>query len=270
MSEQKDPIVARLRLSVSGNDIELEIPVPNSEVTVTEILPVFQMLADDFTRLAAAAAEGDGLAITCRKGCSACCRQLVPVSHPEARCLAALVDSFPEPRRLATLDRFRGARERLAKTNIPEQVRSGSFRSREALIDLGMRYFHLGIPCPFLEEDACSIYEHRPVKCREYLVTSPAEECSKPSPDAVRKVKNPGNAWKALAMIGWEWRERLPHWVPLTLSLEWAEANPEQRMRRPANDLLRDFFKIFAERSVSEVQEEEETGPARIRRASES
>jgi Fe-S-cluster containining protein len=257
MSEQQDQIVARLRVSLSGNDIELEIPVPKAEVTVTEILPVFRMLVDDFTRLAAAAAEGDGKGITCRKGCSACCRQMVLVSHPEARSLAALVNSFPEPRKLAVLERFRAARERMAKTNIPEQVVSGSFPSREALIDLGLRYFHLGIPCPFLEEDACSIYEHRPVKCREYLVTSPAEECSNPSPEAVHKVKNPGNAWKALAMIGWEYRERLPHWVPLTLSLEWAEVNPEQRTRRPARDLLRDFFKIFAERGVPDVREME-------------
>ena len=255
MSEQEDQIVARFRLSLSGNDIEMEVPVPKAEVTVTQILPVFQMLADDFTRLAAAAAEGGGHAITCRKGCSACCRQLVPVSHPEARSLFALVDSFPEPRKLATLERFRAARERLAKTNIPEQVLSGSFRSREALTDLGLGYFRLGIPCPFLEEDACSIYEHRPVKCREYLVTSPAEECGNPSPERIHKVKNAGNAWKALAMIGWECRERSPHWVPLTLALEWAEAHPEPRTRRPASDLLRDFFRIFAERNVPDVRE---------------
>jgi Fe-S-cluster containining protein len=255
MSEQKDQIVARLRLSLSGNDIELEIPVPSAEVTVTEILPIFQMLADDFTRLAQAQAETNGLAITCRKGCSACCCQLVPVSHPEARRLAALVDSFPDPRKLAVLERFRAAQERLANTDIPEIVLSGSFRPREELVDLGIRYFHLGIPCPFLEEDSCSIYEHRPVKCREYLVTSPAAECAKPSAETVHKVRNPGNAFKALALIGWEWRERLPHWVPLTLSLPWAEGNPEQRMKRPAKDLLRDFFEIFAERSVPEVRE---------------
>ena len=38
---------------------------------------------------------------------------------------------------------------------------------------LGREYFQLGIPCPFLEEESCSIYHDRPITCREYLVTSP-------------------------------------------------------------------------------------------------
>ncbi len=44
------------------------------------------------------------------------------------------------------------------------------------------RYFHLGIACPFLEDESCSIHADRPISCREYLVTSPAVNCADPKP----------------------------------------------------------------------------------------
>jgi Fe-S-cluster containining protein len=36
------------------------------------------------------------------------------------------------------------------------------------------------MPCPFLEDESCSIHPDRPLVCREYLVTSPAELCAGP------------------------------------------------------------------------------------------
>jgi Fe-S-cluster containining protein len=38
-------------------------------------------------------------------------------------------------------------------------------------------YAGLKIPCPFLSEGVCRIYEQRPLACREYFVTSPPEWC---------------------------------------------------------------------------------------------
>ena len=46
----------------------------------------------------------------------------------------------------------------------------------EALEDLNREYYALRMPCPFLKEEACTIYEQRPAACRELLsdVTSRA------------------------------------------------------------------------------------------------
>ena len=55
-----------------------------------------------------AAAEA-GKAISCHKGCGACCRQLVPISRTEGERLVTLVDAMPEPRRAAVLARFADA-----------------------------------------------------------------------------------------------------------------------------------------------------------------
>ena len=46
-----------------------------------------------------------GEAISCKAGCGACCRQLVPVSETEAHHLRDVVEAMPEPRRAAVTAR---------------------------------------------------------------------------------------------------------------------------------------------------------------------
>jgi hypothetical protein len=103
-----------------------------------------------------------------------------------------------------------------------------------------MQYFNLGIPCPFLEEESCSIYHDRPIACREYLVTSPAGNCAQPSPDTVKLIPLPFRIWTALARVDDESR-RAP-WVPLILAPEWAEIHPDDSAARPGPALLRSLF----------------------------
>jgi Fe-S-cluster containining protein len=248
MRQPRDQVLVTANLSFCGDSVELQVPITTAEVTVAEMLPLFQKLVEDFTHLAVHEAEKAGLAVTCREGCSACCRQLVPISHPEAHSLATIVDALPEPGKSKTRERFREAALRLAGTRIPGALALG-IHSRENLVDIGLQYFHLGIPCPFLEKDACSIYEHRPVLCREYLVTSPAEECARPSPETVHKIRTPGQAWNALARLGRESCDGLPYWLPLTMALEWAGTNRVEERRRPGVEILRDFFEFLAEKS---------------------
>ena len=49
-------------------------------------------------------------------------------------------------------------------------------------------YLKLDAPCPFLEDGACSIYEHRPTPCRQYWVTTDPELCADPFTNNVRAV----------------------------------------------------------------------------------
>ena len=56
--------------------------------------------------------------VSCKKGCAACCRMLVPVSAPEAFALKEMVHALPEPRRLAILNKIAEARTRLAETGL--------------------------------------------------------------------------------------------------------------------------------------------------------
>lgn len=87
----------------------------------------------------------------CRKGCSHCCHENLPLLEHEAERLARV--SGKPMRRLP----------------------SASFNDMRD----GMTATH-GTPCPFLVDDACSVYEDRPFYCRLLLsLNDTAAECAK-------------------------------------------------------------------------------------------
>ena len=104
-------------------------------------------------------------------------------------------------------------------------------------------YFQEGIACPFLEEESCSIYEERPITCREFLVTSPAEHCARLGSEGVERVRLPVRVFNAVAR--WQAPEAghfLERWVPLVLAPEWASAHPNEPPARPGPELLRELL----------------------------
>ena len=144
--------------------------------------------------------EQQGHKVSCQKGCGACCRQMVPVSGVEARYLADLVEALPEPRRSEIRGRFDEARRRLAESGLLEKMRHNDQWTDDDYQAMGVDYFRQAIACPFLEEESCSIHPQRPVSCREYLVTSPAEHCALPRNENVRTIAFPFKMWWCCAV----------------------------------------------------------------------
>src|SRR3954470_10189270 len=95
---------ATLRLTMGDLRIAHPITVPNAAVPAAEIVPALQGLVN-----AVVEAAETGKAISCRKGCGACCRQLVPVSRTEGERLLDLVDAMPRDRRKEIRRRFAAA-----------------------------------------------------------------------------------------------------------------------------------------------------------------
>ncbi|HNM46888.1 MAG TPA: YkgJ family cysteine cluster protein, partial [Candidatus Sumerlaeota bacterium] len=93
---------------------------------------------------------------------------------------------------------------------------------------LSLDYFRLGLACPFLEEEACSIYADRPLGCREYLVTSPAEACSRLDFAALQTVPLPTEVGSAVRVVNQQTTAAEQSWVPLVLALEWAADHPAE------------------------------------------
>jgi Fe-S-cluster containining protein len=231
---------AQIRLTIAGRPVPLEITVPQGPVQPRDLLPIFQGLAGVVVGLAVEEVERQGQSVSCRKGCGACCRQLVPVAESEAVRLANLVEALPEPRRTQIQERFAAAIRRLEAGGVAERLRDRE--GAEPLRQLGLAYFALGVACPFLEEEACSIHPDRPLACREYLVTSPAEACAAPTAATVRPVPLPaGVAGAARALDRTAGEGRAP-WVPLVLAPEWAAAHLEQAAERTGPALLQEFF----------------------------
>jgi hypothetical protein len=99
-------LTARATLSISGVRVDFEITVPTRLVGLGELLPTFRSLAGAIIDQAEREDLADGQKVSCRKGCGACCRQLVPIAEVEARQILDLVEGLPEPRRREIRDRF--------------------------------------------------------------------------------------------------------------------------------------------------------------------
>lgn len=243
-------ITANVKLNLSGTPVEAEITVPAAPFPLPMLLPTFRSLAETIIEQAVENVKSEGLTISCRSGCGACCRQLVPISEVEARLIHDLVGDFPEPRRSKVLARFAEARRRLEESGVLEKLLRPEAFSDDQLRPFGLEYFEQGIACPFLEDESCSIYEERPIACREYLVTSPAEHCAKPSPETVHCVKLTAKVSRALNRIGQDPAGRFIRWVPLILALEWAESHPDELAPRPGAEWLREFFEHLTGREI--------------------
>lgn len=245
MSDSVPPLVTvSVQFRIAGDPVRADIPVPAGKTLPLPMLPAFRQLAEIVVDHAVQAVRSQGKEISCKKGCGACCRQLVPISALEARRLRDLVNEMPEPRRSEVSARLESARSRLEQTGMLEQLLHPETLPRGAARTLGLDYFRLGIACPFLEEESCSIYHDRPIACREYLVTSPAENCAKPSAESVECV--PVAAKVSNAVAAFEPHTGPASWVPLIVALEWAEAHPATAKPRPGPEWLRDVFDYLA------------------------
>ncbi len=233
-----------MELTIFGGVLRANVPVPSGPITAGRMLTPLRAIAEAVIALAVRSEQREGRDVSCRAGCGACCRQLVPVSRVEARRLLALVESLPEPRRTRVRERFAAAARAIRAAGLADMLLHPTVEQAHMLRDAGLRYFRLGVPCPFLEDESCSIYEERPVICREYLVTSPAERCA--TLDDVRGVPLPLKPSIAMARMGEEPGREVVAFVPLALLYEWeAEqadaAAPGDDPPRPGPDILNEF-----------------------------
>jgi Fe-S-cluster containining protein len=167
---------------------------------------------------------------------------VVPVSQPEARQIQQLLEELPPARRAELELRFAAARERLARTDLGERMAHADQLDDAARQQLAVDYFHMGVACPFLEDESCSIYADRPLVCREYLVTTPATNCAQPTVEPVIRIKVAGRISVALGQLEPTTPERSVWWLPLILAPDWAAAHPDEPPARPAFDVLRDLL----------------------------
>jgi Fe-S-cluster containining protein len=122
--------------------------------------------------------------LSCFKGCSHCCSLFIGASVQEAEAIVYHLYQNEDKLELF-LNTYPAWRERVKESGDLFQKQSTVEKSSSAGKDAGKNnktgdlaaYARQNIPCPFLHDDACSIYEVRPFVCAGLIVTTPPEWC---------------------------------------------------------------------------------------------
>ncbi len=169
-----------------------------------------------------------GEKIACRRGCSACCRQAVPISAAEALHLHGVLENLAPPQRARVVRRLREARIRWRRTH---GELDSPFHSAEL-------YFSMGVDCPFLENRACSIHSHRPLACREHLVASDPSYCESLHHPFTRMLDKPMSVSQALCRAASRLTQSPEAFFALISFFAWSRIN------------RKDFYQRFTEEEM--------------------
>lgn len=239
--------------------------VPAGQTNLTQILPVLQALDDSFIGGVTAQLKEAGHTVSCKAGCGACCRQIVPISIFEAEALSAWIRTLPESQQQELGRRFHRALLKFAEAGlIDRMVNENWLANTESAFKLALDYFYQRVPCPFLENESCSIHPIRPLICREYLVTSPAEYCSDPAALKAVPVNLPLHFSRVLNALGAEIENDARGWIPLVFLFAWMEsgARPGEAVAGPGQEVLYEFLKRISHGCTS-TEAQESNPPAK-------
>lgn len=248
-----------IKLRVHGEPLEMEMTVPAFKIKPQRMLPIFQQMSSAVVGMSVDAIEAQGGKISCKAGCGACCRQAVPISEVEAYQIAELVAEMPEPRQSEIRKKFAEALAHFREIKWFDQLIDIQDKSDEGTpgltpekyVEIVMNYFKAGIPCPFLENESCSIHPVRPLICREYLVTSPAEYCSSPSAETIRKVPIVMKPSKAMQGVGRTKNSDGISSLMLIEALDFVERFGDEFETKTGEQWAADFFRQLTETSRS-------------------
>lgn len=237
----------RVTLSTPDGPIRGQVEVDTGPMRLADLVPTALELTDMLVARASRKEAQAGRTISCRAGCGACCRQMVGLSAPECFYLADFVETMPVAARAAAQKRFVEIEIRLQNEGLLAPLMDPECDDERSL-GIALKYFFLGVPCPFLIEESCSIHEDRPVVCREYNVTSAAELCRDPIHNPIMRVPMPQPLSTPLARLAAEMAGIETRLVPLSLAPRWvAEHEPLRHQTWPGLDLFNRFLQLVSE-----------------------
>jgi len=138
------------------------------------------------------AAAKDSETITCPKGCAYCCLLYMQASVQE--CEAIVYHLYQNESALATfLENYKDWRKRLRKNGdifkkcaqswLDKNATGAGTEELQAFVEETKRYQGQNIPCPFLHNNLCLIYEVRPFTCVGTVASTPPEWCNPSNPN---------------------------------------------------------------------------------------
>lgn len=132
--------------------------------------------------------QAEGFIPTCHAGCDACCHQLVMTTMAEARATASFMQNLPraeQDRLEARLDEWLAATPKLRR-----RLQESPDAELEPIVEgIATDYWSQRIPCPFLKEGLCAVYEARPLACRHHFSLSDPALCAAEEVEEVERME---------------------------------------------------------------------------------
>ncbi len=217
-------------LDIPEGRVSLEIDIPPGPQRVAAIASRLLQLSSIAADMGTEMARRYGTTVSCKSGCGACCMQLVPLSIPEAVIISEITKSLPHELQSKVRKGFSDAHTVLEESKLLPVLSQSTFAGNTNQAEIARTYFDLGIACPFLVDESCSIHSMRPARCREYLVISPPEHCAIPYENEVRRLPISVRLSQALAGAWCSLTGEPYRLVPHILALDWAKTHEDAHL----------------------------------------
>ena len=235
-------------LDILGEPVRFSISVAQKQAKLSDIAPLARTLSTKMALVVLDKLRRNGEFVPCCNGCSACCNYLIPLSVPEAFRLREEVLAMPAEQRNAVLQSCLDTAKRILdkKPKVFDINELAGAESQIKISQLGKWYAGLKLACLFLSDSLCTSYEHRPVACREYIVTGSALLCEAEWTDESQVVQMPVSVLDCLGQLTAELEQSNIEAVMLPLAIPWAQENIERAKRTwPAVTMVERFVKIL-------------------------
>lgn len=239
--------IVAFEIDILGKAVHFRVGVADKQARLADIVPLARTISTKLALTVLDSLGKSGQSVSCRKGCSACCNYLIPLSVPEVfrlreelLSMSAAVCSRILQSCLDTAERILD--KRLRTSYLGSFSKSGQPRMSQ----VSKWYAGLRLACPFLSDGLCTLYEQRPIACREHIVTSSPFTCEIKETNDPEVVRMPMSVLDALGQFAAELEQSNIEAVMLPLALPWAQGNLERSHRSwPAVTMVRRFVDIL-------------------------
>ncbi|MHC4754835.1 MAG: YkgJ family cysteine cluster protein [Planctomycetota bacterium] len=234
-----------LEIELFGRNINFQAAITEEQAALSDIVPLSRVVSTNIALAVLKKLQETDTFVPCRKGCSACCRYLIPLSVPEVFRLRQEILSLPADKRKLILNRILESAELILQSGFRNFETTGT-PGNFVLDHLGKWYAELQLSCPLMDENLCIMYAERPTACREHIVTASASLCQLESFENPNVVEIPFSINEALGQLAGELEGTEVEAVMLPLSVPWADDNLARSKRKwPTVMMVERFFGIL-------------------------
>jgi len=240
----RDMSQVELSVPIFGKELNLTIGFLDSPVRICDFVPLAQSLCDKIISVMLSEAQNLGWKVPCKKGCGFCCKNLVPLSAPEALWLSEEICELPKSEQKVLQRSIEFARRKLLSVTPPE------FAEPNLQQEISDWYAGLNLTCPFLVDNSCAIYKFRPLACREHIVTGKSG-CDQSHNQVVQP---PVSILEAVSQLCAQFGESQTNTIMLPVSLAWVHSVKDQKVGTYyMSQLLGKLIEIMEQQAVKTV-----------------